>query len=1058
MNESRTDNKTPGDVRSIRLQQHELIPRPRIQSLLNKALQRAVTVLKAPSGYGKTQAVLEIERILNEQFIWFFGGRSEKTLIDFHHMLLKQISSASNEDREESALSFVQERGHVQLLQILKTLYPKGAYLVFDRLDRSPIRTEIERYIQGIIDENEQQIRVIITTTVNPNISLASLARSRQVAIITKDQLAFSKDETASFLRIRWKEERTDALIDDIVEFTDGWPQGIYALSQAFPAPPDSLEMLSESELRSSFIPDDITGSEFFVKGMDRELLLSMAFLPWFYIEDIDKILGVPGAQTRMKRMADSLPYIVSGSMNRMIMDANSRAKLINRARIEWGEIRYKEHLREIARFLVEREEWLTALRYFLEIDDVQNARNLLENRSYAWVVDRDPSEFIDIASYLNETQRAGSRGRLIRALVSELKGDFRGVLEQTEPSQGNTDENRLLGLLRNRASIAVSRDTENQTDDVNILSIIDEELAHGWWISIRYAEDILREGDYDKAESILGMVSRMIHPDSSSYAKQSHMFTQALFQYSTGKYQSALTTCGNLLKSSGNAKTFHYLRLYHLLAEIYGKTGELERSVLNGRRALSLCIDLSSEWYRTASILNLCLLDVHRGNLDQARGWLGEVETLINRFDADSGIHQEFQVTRARLAWGAGAREEALEGFEKALEFPPYSFLRMLWNRLSMAHVLLRSNDQDRAEEVITSVLQDAEKRDSTHVLTNSMLLLAFRAHLMEDEPGEQVWLKKCWSMLDIHGYRFMPASDPEIVLWAEGRRSELKTKRRTRGALIAPSRKERTEKPKEEAVQAGSSWRYIRIHTLGPMRLVTHGDIHDELWKSRLKAKRFLEILLSSETLRVSADEAGEYLWPEALPDKVRHRLHNEVSNLRKIFTKIGIEKHIEIKFEHSFYHLHLSDQVAVTHREFENLAQKGLDEFLDGMEETAYGFLKNAFDLYAGPFLKDAVYERFTDAYRQRLSELYSSILRALAEISYISSDESLSWWDRAIEHDPYDETAYKGAILTSMRSGHRGKAQRYFAALKERIVDELGLPLPEWCDQEELMNSD
>ena len=297
------------------------------------------------------------------------------------------------------------------------------------------------------------------------------------------------------------------------------------------------------------------------------------------------------------------------------------------------------------------------------------------------------------------------------------------------------------------------------------------------------------------------------------------------------------------------------------------------------------------------------------------------------------------------------------------------------------------------------------------------------------------------------------MPASDPEIVLWVERRRSEMKSKRRSRGALIAPSRQERTARPKDRSVQAGSSWRYIQVQTLGPMRVATHGEIHEEIWKSRLKAKRFLEILLSSETFRVSADEAAEYLWPDALPDKVRHRLHNEVSNLRKIFTKIGIETHIEIKFEHSFYNLHLSDQVAVTHREFEGLAQRGLDEFTDGMEESAHGFLKSAFDLYAGPFLKDALYERFTDALRQRLSELYSSVLRALAETSYISSDESLSWWDRAIEHDPYDETAYKGAILMSIRSGHRGKAKRFFNTLKERIVDELGLPLPDWCDEEE-----
>jgi DNA-binding SARP family transcriptional activator len=223
----------------------------------------------------------------------------------------------------------------------------------------------------------------------------------------------------------------------------------------------------------------------------------------------------------------------------------------------------------------------------------------------------------------------------------------------------------------------------------------------------------------------------------------------------------------------------------------------------------------------------------------------------------------------------------------------------------------------------------------------------------------------------------------------------------------------------------------------------------VGEEAWRANLKGKRLFELLLSSRSFQVSADEAVEALWPTAPPDKGRHRLHMAVTRLRKTLDEIGAGDLIEIRYEHSFYRLVLDDNVSIDHTTFQSLAERGLVESSRGRHRRAYDLLTAAVRLHSGVFLDDALYERFTDFRRDHLSDLLGKAIHELGSSPLVSRQEALQWWGKALEHDCYDESAYRAALECCSELGLHGKALAYYSMMNHHLVEELGIPRPDWA---------
>jgi ATP/maltotriose-dependent transcriptional regulator MalT/DNA-binding SARP family transcriptional activator len=1037
----------------IAVREDPRIERERLNTLLHKALKRRLVVLNAPTGYGKTIVLAKATAKLSHTVIWFSAGSSERTLQDVLSLLHTQLPFPPAESSAESTEPRSPRDEARRFLHVMHETVPDGALLVIDAIERSPVAGEVLSLIQGILDHGASPFHLAITAEGELDLRVTELARKRELAILGKEQLAFTREEIVEFFRSVWHNDPGDELIDEVMEITGGWPRGIQAIGSAFAQMPQSRSAVRESDLFSTFVPPDAEVQLPHLEEMDRQLLLAVAFLPAFTRRDADYLAGVHGAGDRLLALCKTRPWLTTHSRERLTVDPAVRAQLLATIDTEWPPQKLRTHKRQVAQLLEQRREFAAALNMFADAKDAEGVNRMLGRLGAKWFLNRDPSEFLALARKLEQFSNMGIEGRLACALVADAEGDYarsyhhcQDVLQSAPDQADHTPFLILQG--RARARMGDERQEKEMVTDA-----IEEPIAtidNSVMTSYLAAEEV-RRGAFKAADSRLRRSLSRAEDPQSEYALDLAAVRRADLQVRMGRYQTALASLRKSSLGTSRRNTFLAMRHQYLLAELLGYRGEFAEAVSSASTALDLAVQFAFDLPRQYALLLLSDLAIWQGDLERARTWFGEAESLIHPSLQTDDARQVFETTRGRLAWATGVVEEARRAFESARNMRSGNRFSGLWNLLAVIHAQLRILEDETVGEELEWILAEAEQLDSLHIQANALLLAAYNQVSQNSEKFARDLLARFWGVVDLHGFRFMPASDAEVVLWAERSRAEYDPEGTARAVrLIAPSLPAASV-ARQAVVEARATRPLVEIDTFGPLTVAVRGERRDEIWKSRLKAKRFLEILLSADGQRTTADEAAEYLWPTASPDRIRHRLHNEVSNLRKIFTSLDVQGHVEVRYEHSFYRLYSSDQVWVTHLVFQSLVERAKATSEDGDSTTAVKLYREAVEYYTGVFLKDAQYERFADTIRQHLADLYAGCLHALAEAPDTDDAGTLAWWQKAIEHDPFDEDAYRSAIDVSIRMGQKSRALKYLSMLEEHLVGELELPLPKWAEE-------
>jgi DNA-binding SARP family transcriptional activator len=470
---------------------------------------------------------------------------------------------------------------------------------------------------------------------------------------------------------------------------------------------------------------------------------------------------------------------------------------------------------------------------------------------------------------------------------------------------------------------------------------------------------------------------------------------------------------------------------------------GEPHVALADAQDALVMARVLGADQRAGVQLALLASMAFNSGELSMGEAWLREAEALLKTSESVQDAVAMLHAARAREAWGLGRVEDAGRWWSECLRSRACWFLGA-WHRLEAAVVFWRAGMLKIAREVVVETTREAHARGADHVMTNGLLLQAYIADDDESRGDASSLLDRFLSAMERGAYRFFPAADPPLVQWARSRRAREPARDSLSCGMPDAGCLGKTARVEDSPRTMGAT---LRISTLGPLRIqIGDREIDEDVWKSRMKAKRLLELILSSRSYRVSADEAVELLWPDARPGRGRHRLQCTASDLRRVLDQIGIGEYLHLRFRQPFYELAFDPgRVTISHEVFEQLSQEAL---AGPFNEESVTILRRAVALYLGEYLEDARYDRFTDSRRHYLAQRMGQILRALASGTG-SPEEALVWWQQAVDHDPYDEEAYRGLIHTAHSMGRPERVAAGLAALRERIVDELGLPLPSWA---------
>jgi LuxR family maltose regulon positive regulatory protein len=211
-----------------------IVQRERLTDLLNQAMQRRVTLVAAPTGYGKTTLLVEWLTTpgVNEwRTVWLSLDRYDQSLPGFWAYIVSGFKKVY--PRLHFNIQQVINRGfdaeHLPVINPLLNEIAQLPYSFFVVLDdyQTITHAAVHASLDYFIDHQPANVHLVIASRATPPLALSRLRARRQLLEITASDLAFTLPEAKSFLSnvmaVEFDAEQAEALFT----MTEGWIAGL---------------------------------------------------------------------------------------------------------------------------------------------------------------------------------------------------------------------------------------------------------------------------------------------------------------------------------------------------------------------------------------------------------------------------------------------------------------------------------------------------------------------------------------------------------------------------------------------------------------------------------------------------------------------------------------------------------------------------------------------------------------------------------------------------------------------------------------------------------------
>lgn len=247
-----------------------LVPRSRLTRQLNEAGSRSRLILvSAPSGFGKTTAVIEwlnqAPPAIAERVAWVSLDDGDNEPIRFWSYLYQSVDNVQPGLNLSQTLRTAQppslEQMSARLINAL-TVTNQSLTIVLDdyHLIKSP---QIHEGVTLLLERLPAQVRLVITSRVDPPLPLARLRLRLQLTELRVADLSFNLEEAKTFFKARTGLDLAPPHLQELEERTEGW---IAALQLA------TLLVQSHHDI-DSFIQKFGTGQRFMLDYLVEEVL-----------------------------------------------------------------------------------------------------------------------------------------------------------------------------------------------------------------------------------------------------------------------------------------------------------------------------------------------------------------------------------------------------------------------------------------------------------------------------------------------------------------------------------------------------------------------------------------------------------------------------------------------------------------------------------------------------------------------------------------------------------------------------------------------------------------
>ena len=258
------------------------VPRPRLLELLNAGSQRALTLISAPAGFGKTTLLAHWTTQTELPIAWYSLDENDNDPTRFVSYLIAALDSIIPTIGEQFQGTYQSLQPSIQpvlvgLMNDLTTV-PEPFVLVLDdyQFIHSPV---VHQGMAFLVDKIPACMHLVIATRTDPPLPLARLRARDQLVEIRANDLRFTQEESAGFLH---QVMSLDLTGDDVLALetrTEGWIAGLQMAALAIRAIGNlkqvtGVEASSTQKEISGFI-QDFSGSHRYILDYLGEEVLS---------------------------------------------------------------------------------------------------------------------------------------------------------------------------------------------------------------------------------------------------------------------------------------------------------------------------------------------------------------------------------------------------------------------------------------------------------------------------------------------------------------------------------------------------------------------------------------------------------------------------------------------------------------------------------------------------------------------------------------------------------------------------------------------------------------
>lgn len=227
-----------------------LVPRPRLVEQINRGLEKKLTLISAPAGFGKTTLLSEWIPTSPRSVTWLFLDEGDNNPTQFWAYFVAALQGL-HPDLGASVFALIQSPQAPPIKSILTELIneltafslPFASVLDdYHFIDSQPI----DEALSFLIDHLPANVHLVITTREDPDLPLAKLRARDHISEIRTRELRFTQEETEAFLRGVMGLELSRQDVVALEDRTEGWVVGLQLAG---------LSMQNQADLKA-FIAD----------------------------------------------------------------------------------------------------------------------------------------------------------------------------------------------------------------------------------------------------------------------------------------------------------------------------------------------------------------------------------------------------------------------------------------------------------------------------------------------------------------------------------------------------------------------------------------------------------------------------------------------------------------------------------------------------------------------------------------------------------------------------------------------------------------------------------